>query len=70
MLDIQMTVKENFASFSDKETGKFVFVDSFDNVEFYVRLGTILESQHIGTVTALSDEDLTRKLNELVKKVL
>lgn len=70
MFDIQMTTKENFAHFSDKETGKSVFVDSFDNRDFEVRFGTAAKSKFLGTVTANTDQELTQKLNDLVKVAL
>lgn len=66
MFDFKMSRNENFASFRDTNTGRYVFVDSFDNVEFNVRLGTIEESRILGTVVAHSDEALNKKLFELV----
>jgi hypothetical protein len=65
-----MSLGENFASFRDDTTGKFVFVDSFDNREFSVRLGTASRSEFIGAVTAESSEDLNRSLKSLVEKAL
>ncbi|WP_367189800.1 hypothetical protein [Burkholderia sp. Ed8] len=67
MFDFRMSLSENFASFRDERTGKFVFVDSFDNHEFSVRIGTLRDSRLIGTVVAKSNEDLNSKLRDLVE---
>ncbi|MGF6636172.1 hypothetical protein [Paraburkholderia sp. MM6662-R1] len=66
MFDFRMSVGENFASFRDDATGQFVFVDSFDNREFNVHIGTLRESRFIGTLVADSNEVLNAKLQELV----
>lgn len=62
-----MSVNENYASFTDQDTGKTVFVDSFDNHEFEVRYGTIEESASLGRIQAGSDAELNRKLQELLQ---
>jgi len=67
-MKFDMSVSDNAASFIDKETGDAVFVDSFDNKEFEVRIGTIESSEIAGTVTAVSDSELNEKLAELFKK--
>lgn len=69
MFAFKMTRNENFAAFREEETGRFVFVDSFDNIEFNVRIGTIEESRDLGSVVAESDEILNKKLLELVAEV-
>lgn len=69
MINFNMTTKENFASFIDKESGKAVFVDSFDNVEFDVRVGTLTESKFVGTIHAEDDSVLNSQLQQLVQKV-
>lgn len=69
MMNIQMSTKENFASFIDKESGKAVFVDSFDNVEFDVRIGSLDHSDFVGSVRAETDDELTARLNQLVQQV-
>ena len=66
MFDFRMSRDENFATFRDRETGRVVFVDSFDNIEFNVRLGTMEESRDLGSFVAESDEVLNKKLHELV----
>lgn len=68
MFNFSMSTRENFASFIDKETGRVVFVDSFDNHEFEVRFGTFAETTFIGSVYANSDEVLNRRLQELVEE--
>ncbi len=68
MFDFRMTVRENFASFRDSETGNVVYVDSFDNIEFNVRFGTIDATEDLGTIEAATDEALNAKLRDLVYK--
>jgi hypothetical protein len=61
-----MSTDDNFATFRDEASGRYVFVDSFDNKEFNVRLGTLLESRSIGAIIAETSEALNAKLCELV----
>jgi hypothetical protein len=63
-----MSIEDNYASFIDKESGKAVFVDSFDNKEFDVRIGSVTESEAVGTIKADSSEELNRKLEDLYRK--
>lgn len=67
-MKFDMSIEDNFASFIDEKTGKSVFVDSFDNEEFEVRIGTVRESQSVGSITAHSTEELNTKLAELYQK--
>jgi hypothetical protein len=67
MFNFTMRLMDNFASFSDTY-GNFVYVDSFDNREFEVRMGTATVSRIIGTITADSDQELNDKLSELCNK--
>jgi hypothetical protein len=60
-----MKIEENYASFINEETGVAVFVDSFDNTEFEVRIGTISESEYAGVIQATTSEELNTKLNVL-----
>ena len=69
MFAFKMSTNENFASFREENTGRVVFVDSFDNVEFNVRIGTMEETRDLGSVIAESDEVLNKKLCELVAEV-
>ncbi|STT55914.1 Uncharacterised protein [Klebsiella pneumoniae] len=50
MFNFDMQLDQNYASFYNPDSGKAVFVDSFDNVEFDVRVGTLRESHHVATV--------------------
>jgi len=68
MIDFRMSLRENFASFRDEATGQFVFVDSFDNHEFSVRVGTLDESRYLGAVVADSSDALNNKLRDLVTR--
>lgn len=68
MINFEMTTKENFASFIDPESGVMVFVDSFDNQEFDVRVGNLFDSKPVGVVNAADDKTLNEKLTELYKK--
>ena len=65
MFKFDMQIEQNYASFFDAESGNAVFVDSFDNEEFDVRMGTLSYSAHVATVHALSNEELNRKLSEV-----
>ena len=40
MFKFDMHIDQNYASFYNPESGYAVFVDSFDNEEFDVRVGT------------------------------
>jgi hypothetical protein len=66
MFDFRMSMEENFASFRDETTGQFVFVDSFDNHEFNVRIGSLRDSRLLGTVSADSSEVLNAKLRDII----
>lgn len=66
MFNFCMSTDENFASFNDGDTGRVVYVDSFDNREFNVRFGTISKTIDLGTVEAETDEALNQRLRELV----
>ena len=67
-MDINMSIKDNFSSYIDEKTGLSIFVDSFDNHEFEVRIGTTDESISMGTIKADSDAELNKNITELVKK--
>lgn len=66
MTNNYMTIKDNFASFMHPLIGKRVYVDSFDNIHFNVRIGTVEESVPLGTVVAYSDEQLNEELEKLL----
>jgi hypothetical protein len=62
-----MSIEDNFASFIDESSGVAVFVDSFDNNEFEVRIGTIEDSESVGVIHATTSEELNKKLADLFK---
>ena len=57
-----MLITDNYASFIDKDSGIAVFVDSFNNREFDVRIGSVNESQFAGRIVALTDDELNAQL--------
>ena len=67
-MNFDMTITDNYASFIDKGTGVAVFVDSFDNKEFEVRIGSIEKSSLAGTIHATDSEELNKKLSHLFNK--
>lgn len=67
-MKFNMSIEDNYASFIDDNTGNAVFVDSFDNEEFDVRIGSVSESENVGTIIANSTDDLNSKLEELYRK--
>ena len=67
-MKFNMAIEDNYASFIDEATGVSVFVDSFDNEEFEVRIGTVTESDLAGSIHAKSSEELNQKLEDLFNK--
>ncbi len=67
-MKLNLSIKDNFSSCIDENTGIAVFVDSFDNREFDVRIGTIEDSEPMGTVSADSNDELNRKVMALLEK--
>jgi len=65
MIHFKMTTKENYASFIDSKTGIMVFVDSFDNQEFNVRIGDLNESKPVGIIKSENDEILNFNLKQI-----
>ena len=70
MFNFDMKITQNFACFVDEVSGIFVFVDSFDNQEFEVRLGDVLASEVIGKIIPANDHDLNNSLTKLVESKL
>lgn len=64
-MNFNMSIEDNYASFIDEDSGLAVFVDSFDNEEFEVRIGTIEESESVGVIHASTSDELNRKLANL-----
>lgn len=60
-----MSLEDNYWHHIDENTGEAIFVDSFNNREFDVRIGTIQDSEPAGTITASSDDELNSKLAAL-----
>lgn len=68
MINIDMTIDQNYAKFTDPESGLTLFVDSFDNIDFNVRIGTIEESKDVGKIIALTNKDLQSKLTSIFQE--
>lgn len=64
-MKFNMSIDDNYASFIDKETGVSVFVDSFDNKEFEIRIGTLTESESFGIIEASTSIELNKKISEI-----
>lgn len=64
MLNFNMQLKQNYAFFFDESNDKCVIVDTFDNQEFDVRVGTLTDTRHVATVHAESDEELNQKIQQ------
>lgn len=62
-----MSISQNFAIFYDDDD--VVLVDSFDNKHFDVRMGTITNSEIIGSISAESDTQLNDALEELINSI-
>ena len=69
-MKFDMSITDNYASFIDKDSGVAVFVDSFDNQEFEVRIGTINESELAGSIMATTTEELNNKLAALLSEYI
>jgi hypothetical protein len=65
-MKFNMSITDNYASFIDEKSGFAVFVDSFDNQEFEVRIGTVTESEFAGSITATTEKELNNKLELLI----
>lgn len=70
MFKFDMKIDQNYASFYNHDNGMALFVDSFDNIEFDVRVGTLRDSRHVATVQAYSNDELNSKLQEICEKHL
>ncbi len=66
MIHFDMAISDNFARFSDDQSGLMVFVDSFDNQQFEVRVGSLDQSRLLGTITASTDQELNSALTSLL----
>ena len=55
-MKFDVSIDDSFASFIDDESGVSVFIDSFGNNEFEIRIGTIENSKSVGVVCATTSE--------------
>jgi hypothetical protein len=62
-----MDISHNYASF--KLNDKTIFIDSFDNLNFEVRVGTIEKPEYLVNIEAKSTEELNKKLSELAEQI-
>jgi hypothetical protein len=64
-MNFTMSIADNYASFIDTASGIAVFIDSFDNRKFDVRIGSVNESKFVGHIFAETDHELNEKLAAL-----
>ena len=64
MISFNVDLTENFTSFKAMDNS-FVFIESFDNETFTVRVGNAKESKYISTIHASTSKELNNKLNNL-----
>ena len=69
-MKFDMSITDIYAAFIDKDSGVAVFIDSFDNQEFEVRIGTINESELAGSIMATTTEELNNKLAALLSEYI
>ena len=67
MFKFDMSLSQNFAIFYDGDD--VVLVDSFDNNHFDVCMGTMTNSEMIGSITASSDSELNIALEGLINSI-
>ena len=67
-MKFDMAITDNFASFYDEKEESHIFIDSFDNENFEVRVGSLEDSKPVGNVVAFTDVELNSKLLELYYK--
>lgn len=67
MFKFDMSLSQNFAIFYDGDD--VVLVDSFDNNHFDVHMGTVTNSEMIGSITASSDSELNVALEGLINSI-
>lgn len=63
-----MLITDNFASFYDEDKEVHIFIDSFDNQRFEIRIGDLEHSKSVGSVLASSHDELNIKLLALYIK--
>lgn len=70
MIDFDMCTEHNFAKFKDKSNGKCVFVESFNNHEFDVRIGSLNKTDYESKIVASSSLELNEKLKRLYNEAI
>jgi len=66
MIHFKMSVDQKNAAFCDSATGELVLVESRDNRQFNVRVGSLKNSRAVGSIVAENDRELNERLNRLV----
>lgn len=61
MITFDMTLNEHYKSFKLGDN-LHLFVESFDNKEFHLRVGTFIETVSWGSIQAMTDAELNEKL--------
>lgn len=61
----ELRTKYNSQIIHHKDNDSVILVDSFDNTQFHVRIGTLGSSKDIGSVTAKDDLELQNKIKFL-----
>ncbi|WP_405601860.1 MULTISPECIES: hypothetical protein [unclassified Pseudoalteromonas] len=64
-MKFDMAITDNFASFYDEQEGSHIFIGSFDNENFEVRIGSLEDSKPVGNIVAFTDDELNIGLLEL-----
>lgn len=69
-MNFDMSIQDNYASFIDEESGVVVYVDSFDNKEFEVRIGSLRGSNPVGKIIAKDDLELNHKIENIYSEYI
>lgn len=69
MITFNMSIRDDFAHFSDTVFDIHVFVDKTKN-KFSVRIGSYSSSIPTGDIFPVSEKDLNDQLNKMYKKYL
>lgn len=67
MTKFDMDIRQNFASF--KFNDKIMFIESFDNINFEVRVGANEKSEYLTKINAQSSESLNSQLQVLANNI-
>lgn len=67
-MKFEMSITDNFASFFDERKERYIFIDSFDNKPFEVRVGDLDNPKSVGSVLASNNDELNVKLLALYNK--